>query len=77
MFANESCARAVGFGELDSVALFYNEYYWFKRFVLIQEATNGPDAGLEQQAFQLMETAPGKVNWTILEAIEARLKALS
>jgi hypothetical protein len=70
LFADASRAHVAGFS-LDAVALFYNQYYWFKRFVCERDAARGHDAGLEQQAFQLLESAPDDVDWSVIEAIDA------
>lgn len=36
---------------------FYNEYFWFKRFAVLYQASHGFDAGVEQQAFEILERA--------------------
>jgi len=76
MFSDAALAHAAGFGHLDAATLFYNRYYWFQRFARAHAAAHGFDAGLEQQAFQLLEVAPADVDWSIIEAIEARLHAV-
>lgn len=48
---------------------FYNAYYWFLIFVKQYQAHVGPDAGLEQQAFQMIEQAPEGVDWQVMESI--------
>jgi hypothetical protein len=60
---------------MDETALFYNRYYWFKRFVKQRESEHGFDAGLEQQAFKLLEAAPADIDWSMVEAIDARAQA--
>ena len=59
---------------MDAVTAFYNQYYWFKRFVQLHHKEHGPDAGLDQQAFQLLESAPEGVDWDVLAAIEQQLE---
>jgi hypothetical protein len=73
VFEDPARARAAGLGELDAATLFYNRYYWFRRFVAAREAALGPDAGLEQQAFKMLEAAPEDVDWSVLGMIDQRL----
>jgi hypothetical protein len=51
--------------------LFWSRYYWFLRYVHLRQAD--PDAGLEQQAMQILEhphpaCAP---DWSVQEKVEA------
>ena len=55
--------------------LLYNRYYWFMRFVRAYCAQHGPDAGLEQQAFQMLEQSMTDIDWQVVEAIENRIKS--
>jgi hypothetical protein len=71
LFADASRAHTAGFN-LDAAALFYNQYYWFKRFVNQHAALAGYDAGLEQQASKLLEAAPEDVDWSVIEALDAQ-----
>ncbi len=43
--------------ELDATVRFYNKYYWFWRMKCLYFQKHGYDAGLDQQAFQLLEYA--------------------
>jgi hypothetical protein len=54
-------------------ALLYNKYYWFTRFARLYRAYHGPDAGIEQQAFQMLDQTMFQVDWQVIEAIEDRL----
>jgi hypothetical protein len=36
-------------------SVFWSRYYWFKRFALLRKRAVGFDAGIEQQAFQILE----------------------
>ncbi len=40
---------------VDPERLFWSRYYWFLVFERRYRAAEGPDAGIEQQAFQLLE----------------------
>ena len=71
LFADAGRAHTAGFG-LDAAALFYNQYYWFRRFVHLSAAARGYDAGLEQQAFKILEAAPEDVDWSVIESLDAR-----
>jgi hypothetical protein len=74
VFEDGASAQSVGLAELDALTLFYNRYYWFKRFVKQHEARFGFDAGLEQQAFKLLEGAPEDVDWAVLGHLNARVQ---
>ncbi len=50
-----------------------NRYYWFVRFMRLHRSEHGPDAGLEQQAFQMLEGSMTEVDWQVIEAIENRV----
>jgi|SRR5579871_4127248 len=55
--------------------VFLSRYYWFRRFVTLQSLKYGFDAGLEQQAFQILEYPfpECEVDWSVLEGIENRI----
>jgi hypothetical protein len=59
---------------LSAEEVFWSRYYWFRRYAKLREATIGRDAGLEQQAFQILEhpDPPCDPDWSELESIEAR-----
>lgn len=53
-------------------AIFWSRYFWFRRFTTVQAANKGFDAGLEQQAVQLLEHPyPScEPDWSNLESVE-------
>lgn len=59
---------------LDPAAVVYNAYYWFLTFKRLWQARHGFDAGLEQQAFQLLERAVGEIDLEAVAAIERRVE---
>jgi hypothetical protein len=61
---------------LSSEELFWSRYYWFLRYAKLRQAAAGPDAGLEQQALQILEhpyplCSP---DWHLIGAVEAAVK---
>jgi hypothetical protein len=58
---------------LSAEELFWGRYYWFLRYARLRGAVTGRDAGLEQQAFQLLEHPyPAcRPDWSVLEEVEA------
>jgi hypothetical protein len=70
LFGDPEAVQHAGLGTLSAEELFYNQYFWFKRFARQHAAIRGYDAGIEQQAFQLLEQAPPDVNWAIVEQID-------
>ncbi len=56
----------------DSLVL-YNRYYWFLRFAKIHSEQHGKDAGIEQQAFQILENAMTDIDWAVVEAIDKKI----
>lgn len=54
------------FNDLDRL---YNRYYWFQRFASVYQFKYGPDAGIEQQAIQILEQSSCDVDWSILARI--------
>jgi hypothetical protein len=55
---------------LTETTRFYNRYYWFALFAAHRQAANGFDAGIEQQKFQMLETAPNGIDWGVVERID-------
>ncbi|WP_411069529.1 hypothetical protein [Streptomyces sp. cmx-4-25] len=55
---------------LSDVALFWNHYFWFRRFTHFFSMSHGADVGLEQQLFQMLEQAPVEVDWAVFEEID-------
>jgi hypothetical protein len=53
--------------------LFWSRYYWFLRFARLRQTTTGYDAGLEQQAFQILEYPwpECEPDWSLLELVES------
>jgi hypothetical protein len=52
--------------------VFWSRYYWFLRFSKLRTTSSGPDAGLEQQAFQILEHPHPSClpDWSELERVE-------
>src|SRR5262245_13300460 len=55
--------------------LFYNAYYWFLRLTKQREEKHGLDAGIEQQAFQMLEGAACEVDLDLVHELEATVAA--
>ncbi len=55
-------------------SIYYSMYYWFIQFKKRYVALMGPDAGIEQQGFQLLEEIDQEleesIDWGIIEEIE-------
>lgn len=53
--------------------VLYSQYYWFIQFKYQYSAKEGYDAGMEQQAFQLVENLfnelDGNLDWELVESI--------
>jgi hypothetical protein len=71
LFSDPARIAAAGITGLDELGAFYNAYYWFKRFAALRADRLGFDAGIEQQAFGLLERAPADVDWSAIEAIDS------
>jgi len=56
---------------LSAEELFYNSYFWFIRYTTTEVLLHGPNSGLEQQAFQMLEYSPVDVDWEALEKIDS------
>ena len=58
--------------------VFWSRYFWFRRYVTHRTAIAGPDAGLEQQALQILE-APFpqcEPDWSNFEAVEIAARSI-
>jgi len=62
---------------LDPQTALYNQYFWFKRFATLKQQKDGYDAGLEQQAFQLLEHSGLDLDWELLERLDAEAASVS
>lgn len=53
--------------------IFWSRYYWFRRYLYLRSILVGADAGLEQQAVQILETPfpQCEPDWSQLESIES------
>lgn len=52
--------------------IYYNRYFWFRRYATLKQARDGYDLGLEQQVFQLLEQADYKFepDWALIEQLD-------
>ena len=50
--------------------VLYNRYYWFKRYALRMQESDGYDAGIEQQVFRLLEQPEFDIDWAIVEELD-------
>jgi hypothetical protein len=73
LFCHWPSLLAGSFPDLDTATVFYNKYFWFMRFVRLYALAYGPDAGMEQQAFQLLEAAEFEIDWSVIEEIESEV----
>ena len=71
LFEHHDLLPQVGLPPLSEEDLFYNKYYWFRAFVKRHRAAAGYDAGLEQQAFKMLENARSPLDWSVIERISA------
>jgi hypothetical protein len=62
-------------GDLTAEELFYNGYYWFLRLTKQHQASDGFDAGFEQQAAQMLETATCALDLERVHEIEEKVAA--
>jgi len=68
--------RLVSLGWLPE-ELFWSRYFWYKLFALLEARHSGADAGLEQQAFRLLEHPEPHCHpdWSVGEEVEQRVVA--
>ena len=57
--------------------VFWSRYFWFTVFAILSARSNGDDAGIEQQQFQILESpfplcSP---DWSQLEVIHALVES--
>ena len=66
-------AVAVGKGGPPPDVRFYNNYYWILRFSKLYERAHGPDDGVDQQVFQVLEEVEHDPDWDVVQQLTARL----
>lgn len=84
LLADESCGPALRVylaltdgrlgGDLAPEDRFYNRYFWFLRFVNAHHSVFGEDAGIDQQAFQILDSAEFDVDWALLEQLNEKAR---
>ncbi len=47
----------------------YNRYLWYLRFAQAYHAAFGDDAGIDQQALQILEHADCDIDWSVVERL--------
>ena len=60
------------FSSFSKEIIFYNRYYWFQKFVKLDETESGYDPALNQQIVKLLEEIEIqglKVDWKIIQDI--------
>lgn len=57
--------------ELTAEDQLYNRYFWFRRFANAHCAKFGEDAGIEQQAIQILEHAECSIDWSQVNELES------
>jgi hypothetical protein len=58
----------------DPAQRLYNEYFWFRRFANLWQAEHGFDAGIEQQANDVLGRAEGEVDWNLILQLDERAR---
>jgi hypothetical protein len=56
-----------------------NRYYWFVRFITLWQQKYGYNAGMEQQAFRIIEAldrAGPEVDWNLVEELDKRARQI-
>lgn len=76
-FSHPESLSDVGYGAIDEQTAFYNTYYWFLTFTSLYISKHGPNAGLEQQVFQLLEHADLDLDWALIEHIDKLVESES
>lgn len=66
--------KELGANDLSEVVAFYNAYYWILVFAKKFQERHGFDAGVEQEAFKVLEHAPDGVDWELVERINQAAK---
>lgn len=66
---DEDIRSRSGLSSLSNEEAFYNQYYWYLVFAKLYQRSFGFDAGIEQQSFRLLESAPNGVSWERIEQI--------
>ena len=69
LFRDPTAIVRAGLEPLNKEEQFYNKLYWFLSFARLCESLHGFDAGLRQQAFQLIEHAECEVDWSVVQQI--------
>jgi len=67
---HEAGVSPFGISALD---LLYNRYYWQRAYAARHQALHGPDAGLEQEAFKMLDDSAEPVDLEVIDDIDRRV----
>jgi len=67
--------RGLAGDELSAEDWLYNRYYWYRRFADAHYQRFGSDAGVDQKAAQILESAGFEPDWSVIDQIEKLLEA--
>ena len=68
--APDEISRVLGLGSLSRQQIFYNSYFWLSRFSYLYSKQHGFDAGLQQQAMRILETAQFELDWSVINELD-------
>ncbi len=72
------CSHKIISSPLKDADIFFNQYYWFNKYKERYYSLYGPDEGLEQQNYRLLEDygnrLDGTFDWKIVERIEKKTR---
>ena len=57
--------------QLNDEDRIYNRYVWFARFKLQAAQQYGPDPGIDQQAYQIIEQANCQLDWNTVAQLDS------
>ena len=63
--------------DLSELTRFYNQYFWYVRFISDWQAAHGGDAGLEDYATRILERAPHDIDWKVVERLDHQARYAS
>lgn len=76
LFRDEETRRRANLAHLSVRDAFYNSYYWLLMFSRRYQSIHGQDAGIEQQVFKALESAPAGVDWKVVEELAKAVEKL-
>ncbi|HWA63621.1 MAG TPA: hypothetical protein VG939_19750 [Caulobacteraceae bacterium] len=69
LFFDDAAAERAGLSAMSEAERFYNWFYWYERFLHIQEEDGYEDSAFIDFSMERLEDIPEEVDWNVLQSL--------